>query len=213
MIIDPGIYRPHWVQQSLDWHRANGTLAHHPPMAMDAAFDENGGKAMYDQRPRGGVRSGRRLSRDQQNGSYTNNNEMPPRGGYQQYQMDQANAPPSAEECCQFVEMLLAGLQTADAENETDEHDRLMQMLANLIHSQHNGGATDQTSTLPNAGAPRFNGKGGIDRRVAVRARDTRNGRDRRPAQDSAIASLNTQSFLRRFPGAASIKFSANGRY
>jgi hypothetical protein len=213
-MIDPNIYRPSWVQQSINWHRANGTLAHESTLAMDAAFDEYGGKPMYDQRPRGGVRSGRRLSRDQQNGSYTDKS-MPPRGNYDHYQMDQANAPPSAQECCQFVEMLLAGLQTADAENETDEHNEFMQMLANIISGQHNGGATDQTSTLPNAGSPRFNGKGGTDRRLAVRARDTRNMRkgDRRPAQDSAIASLNTSSFLRRFPGAASIKFSANGRY
>jgi hypothetical protein len=209
-MIDPEVYRPQWVQQSLNWHRANGTLARESTLAMDSAFNQYGGKPMYDQRPRGGVRSGRRLSRDQQN----NNNGMPPRGGYQQYQMDQGNPPPSAEECCQFVEMLLAGLQTADAENETDEHNQFMQMLAHLIQSQHNGGAGDQSSTLPNAGSPRFNGRGGIDRRLAVRARDKRNGgRDRRPAQDSAIASLNTQSFLRRFPSAASIKFSANGRY
>jgi hypothetical protein len=203
MIIDPGIYRPHWVQQSINWHRAHGTLAQEPRMAMDAAFDEIGGRSMYDQRTRGGVRSGRRLTRDQQNGK-----SMPPRGGY-----DQVSTPPSAEECCQFVEMLLAGLQTADAENETDEHDRLMQMLANIIESQHNGGATDQTSTLPNAGSPRFNGRGGIDRRLAVRARDTQGGRDRRPAQDGALASLNTSAFLRRFPGAALIKFSSHGRY
>jgi hypothetical protein len=200
-MIDPDVYRPRWVQQSINWHRANGTLAHESTMAMDAAFDQNGGKPMYDQRPRGGVRSGRRLSRDQ-----NNNSGMPARGGYQ---MDQANAPPSAEECCQFVEMLLAGLQTADEQNETDEHDRLMQMLAHIIQSQHNGGATDQTSTIPNAGSPRFNGRGGTDRRVAVRAR---NG-NRRPAQDSAIAALNTSAFLRRFPSAALIKFSANGRY
>jgi hypothetical protein len=205
-MIDPEVYRPSWVQQSMDWHRANGTLAHESTLAMDAAFNENGGTMRsHDQRPRGGVRSGRRLSRDQ------NNNEMPPRGGYQPYQMDQANAPPSAEECCQFVQMLLAGLQTADAENETDEHNQFMQMLAHLIHSQHNGSAGDQSSTIPNAGSPRFNGRGGIDRRLAVRARDTRNMR--RPAQDSALAALNTNSFLRRFPGAASIKFSANGRY
>jgi hypothetical protein len=213
-MIDPNVYRPSWVQQSIGWHRANGTLAQsESTMAMDSAFNEANGGTMrsHDQRPRGGVRSGRRLSRDQQNGSYTNGNGMPPRGGYQPYQMDQANAPPSAEECCQFVEMLLAGLQTADAENETDEHDRLMQMLAHLISEQHNESATDQTSTLPNAGSPRFNGRGGTDRRVAVRARDTRNMR--RPAQDSALAALNTSSFLRRFPGAARIKFSANGRY
>jgi hypothetical protein len=54
-----------------------------------------------------------------------NNGSLDPRG-------DQENGPPSAEECASFVQMLLQGLAASDAENETDEHNKLMEMIAAL---------------------------------------------------------------------------------
>jgi hypothetical protein len=56
----------------------------------------------------------------------------------------------------------------------------------------------------------------GMDRAMRSVRRNARDQRrpaaDRRLAQD-AVAALNHQGFLQRFPMAASIKFSSNGRY
>ena len=98
---------------------------------------------------------------------------------------EEAGGPPSAEECAQFVRLLLSGLSSYDAANgESDEHGRLMQALAEIIRSEHANG--DQAMSMGPSAAP----PPGYNSRLGVRGSDRRNGRahDRAIAQDSAIA-------------------------
>jgi hypothetical protein len=135
--------------------------------------------------------------------------DLGPRGHDQEEENN--GTPPSAEECAQFIQTLLSGLSASDAQNETDEHNKLLEYLGQIIsatHSLHNGGE-DQMSTMPSSAPPPPQPPS------YSRAIDRRRGRahDRnRMAQDAAVASLNYSSFVRRFPQTRNIKLSGNGR-
>lgn len=168
-----------------------------PPKAQDAAMN----------------RRHPLLSRDQA--------EMPPRGS-----SDPSDDPIqcSAEECLSFVRTLINGF------TDQDEKAQFVEGLNNIISSDgelqithlpdnnNQNGNGDQSFPNGSANMPQY----GSDRSRRVTRRVSRDqlpsnnqgalDRRRRPAQDSNIQALNHQSFMRRFPGAATVKFSGTGR-
>jgi hypothetical protein len=190
-------YEADWVQRSIEWHRQNGTLAKRQPYA---AYDSTRGLAARDQT--------------------MPNSAMLPRGGYNHTGRDQPQPPPTGpmskpgsftrnfdqgeqddetgftpEQLAGIVEICLNKFAAQDAEGETDEHSRAMRLLAGIIAARHSNG----------------NGRTNGDR--GMRSGNRMRTGDRRPAQDAAIRSLNTQGFFQRFPEARNIRLSANGRY
>jgi hypothetical protein len=95
---------------------------------------------------------------------------------------------------------------------EQDNFDMLNRMSHNGnggdrgMRAGSSGAARDQTPPRPPS-QPSLPRPGGSNTML-----DRRRAQDRRIAQDAAQA-LNTSSFLKRFPEARGIKFSANGRY
>jgi hypothetical protein len=158
------------------------------------------------------MRTDNRRARDQsfeRNGNNNGNrrNDLDPRGSDQEN-----NGPPDAETCAQFIQTLLSGLSASDAENETDEHNKLMEYMGEIIAAHHNAnGNGDQYSAPPPAPPPQAPSYS----RALDRRRGTRNGRahDRNSiALDSAVSSLNAQGFARRWPQTADIRLTGNGR-
>lgn len=100
--------------------------------------------------------------------------------------------PPSAEELVQFVRICLAKMPDAG------------EALAQL---------TELVSTAPTNGAGDRAPRGG--RRTARDTglpRNNMNALDRRPAMDSAVRGMNTESFLKRWPDGAKVSLSGTGR-
>jgi hypothetical protein len=96
--------------------------------------------------------------------------------------------------------MMLNSHAAHDAEYETTAHYELMQLLAQILRSEHNGNGDNGVNRF---GSP-YNGRGAVDRRPSRG----------RTAQDAGLPSpRDTGSFLERFPDAARIKFAGHGRY
>jgi hypothetical protein len=143
--------------------------------------------------------------------------------GQQQASQDQETngAPIDANMCLLFIQKLLNGLQSQDAANETDEHNKLMQSLGEMLQAAHNNNGNGSCN------GSAFNGRGSMDRaRRSARDKCTtfpsagspqdlnkRTSMDRRIAQDATVRAINEQAFYQRFPEMRRIKLSANGRY
>jgi hypothetical protein len=145
------------------------------------------------------------------------NNNLAVRGQDQDPDPDEPNSSvPSAEECANFIQILLDGLAAQDQQNggETGEHQKLMQYLAALLHRAHqqnNGGNSDQMTTAPSSALPMSYSSN------ARFARQNTSASDRRIAQDamtrSTIRDLNNAAFLRRWgPQVGKIRLTGNGR-
>jgi hypothetical protein len=130
-----------------------------------------------------------------------NRNGLRPRGGGFDQEEPNGAPLPDAEQCAGIIRMMLAKHRANDQQNggETDEHDQLMQALAQILREEHNGNGRDQMSTMPSSAPPP---PARYDRRM-------RTASDRALATDSAVASLNRASFLRRFPGTAKVRLSS----
>jgi hypothetical protein len=109
-------------------------------------------------------------------------------------------------------------LELCRARLSPDEQDN----FDNLVRMSHNGNGTPNNNNNGDRGMRAGNrgaGRGGRDQSqpkpplpIGSNTSLDRRAQDRRIAQDSAQA-LNTSSFLKRFPEARNIKFSATGRY
>jgi hypothetical protein len=102
-------------------------------------------------------------------------------------QDDPLASPLDADSCMLVVQKCIAGL-------DGEERDKFLEALANFFQTEGNVNGDEGL---------RNNNRGALDRR-------SRSGH--RTAQDSAIQALNAQSFARRFPMAAAIKFGGMGR-
>jgi hypothetical protein len=119
---------------------------------------------------------------------------------------DPSAAPISGSDCLQFVQLCLAKLVGPD-------RDQFLSGLVDLISPEEGG--MDNTLEIihrpngngTNGNGLRSNNQGALDRNRRNGARD-----QRRPAQDSAIRSLQTSNFARRWPDAAKVSLSGNGR-
>jgi hypothetical protein len=179
-----------------------------PPGAQDAAFKE---KTMTPNMRR-------ILARDQSFSgasgapvhSRATDQSMPPRGSTSPTNFDQDDPngnPCTAEECLTFVQMLINGF------TDPDEKQQFIEGLSNIVTGS--GYGTLQITHMPNGNGRNGNG----DRRPAKDGVVGKNAgaldRNRRPAQDAAIRSLNSSNFARRWGStttAMSIRFGGNGR-
>jgi hypothetical protein len=174
--------------------RLNHHLTRPPPGAQDAAFDNLGARQM----PRGP--------------RYGDQSMPQPAGMIYNQDQDPASAPISGSDCLEFVRLCLAKLVGPD-------RDEFLSGLTDLL-SPEEGGMDGSNGTLQvthyagngnnngsNGNGLRNNNQGALDRTRRNGARD-----NRKPGMDSAIRSLQTSSFARRFPDAANIKFGGMGR-
>jgi hypothetical protein len=121
--------------------------------------------------------------------------------------VDQEPTEISGSDCLQFVKLCMQRLTGSDRDEFCEG---LAQLLSTETGAEDGGNGTLEIRH-------RANGVNG-DRIVAANrqaldkrrngARDNRRG----PAMDGAIRALNSQSFARRFPDAATVKFGGNGR-
>jgi hypothetical protein len=127
-------------------------------------------------------------------------------------------APISGSDCLQFVRMCMQRLAGPDRDEfleglaellstETGAQDGVLQ----LTHGNGNGNGNGNGSR--NNVPPNGNGNGnGVPKNNLGALDRTRGARDsRRPAQDSAVRVLNSQSFQRRFPY-VNVSLSGTGR-
>ena len=115
-----------------------------------------------------------------------------------EHSVQEQESPIDCDTLVRFVQMCFNRL-------EGEERDKFLGQLASLLAAaEHMNGDAE---TYENS----FKGTGARDR--GLRSGHQGAARDRRPAQDAAIPANNRHGFLARFPEAANIRFSANGRY